>query len=110
MLTPLDFFRTNLRAGCTPEADILYINPVDRKKLDRIGVGNHTYLTLIHGRFREVVRYDHVENYVDAQHKNQINITRDIQTTGRKTFPVGSCVIFAWIEQAIQEFKDEVSQ
>ncbi len=115
MLVPLDFYKTQIRSSVLPESTMLALDTEARKKLDKIGIGNYTYLTLMHGRFREVVKYNHVENFQDAFYKGVISVERDIQGTGRKTFPVGSCMAYVWVEQSIAEMErqgeaDEVSE
>ena len=107
MLKALDFYRTHLSRGLTPEKEVIFMPPNMVRKLDAVGVGNHTYLSITFGSFQEVVRYDHVK-------KNQINVIRDVRSSGRKTFPCGACVSFEWFAESLvefhkQEFDDEVS-
>lgn len=114
MLKALDFYRTHLSRGLTPEKEVMFLPPNMVRKLDAVGVGNHTYLSITFGSFQEVVRYDHVEDFKQKHKKNQINIIRDVRSSGRKTFPCGACVTFEWFAESLvefhkQEFDDEVS-
>lgn len=115
MLKPMDFYRTNITHGLTPEREFIRLPPHMVRKLDKVGIGNHTYLSINFGNFQEIVRYDHVEDFKQKHKKNQISITRDVRGTGRKTFPCGACVTFEWFTECIvefhkQEFGDEVSE
>lgn len=107
MLTPLDFYRTQLWRGLTPEREIMFLPPNMVRKLDKVGIGNHTYLILNFGTFTEVVRYDHVEDFKQKTKKNQIAVIRDVQNTGRKTFPCGACVRFGWFTESLAEFHEQ---
>lgn len=105
MLKPLDFFRTHITQGLSPEQDYIWL-PTNRvKDLDAVGVGNHTYLTLRSGKFNEVVRYDHIEDFKTKRDKNRITVTRDILSSGRKTFPLGVCIGFEWFSVALSEWQ-----
>ena len=63
MLKALDFYRTHLSRVLTPEKEVMFLPPNMVRKLDAVGVGNHTYLSITFGSFQEVVRYDHVEDF-----------------------------------------------
>lgn len=104
MLTPMDFYKTQLGRGLRPEQEVIYLPPSLVRTLDNVGIGNHTYLSIRFGSFQEVVRYDHTENFQDKAKKNQIPVVRDVRNTGRKTFPCGACVSFEWFSEAILEF------
>ena len=49
MLKPMDFLRTNLVRGLRPEQEVIFLPPSVVRKLDKVGVGNHTYLSITHG-------------------------------------------------------------
>lgn len=104
MLKPLDFYTTRLARGLTPEREVIFLPPATIRKLDKVGIGNHTYLSVRFGAFQEVVRYDHVENFKDKHKKNQIAIIRDVRGTGRKTFPCGACVTYEWFAESLKEY------
>lgn len=108
MLVPLDFYKAHLLQGCRPEDDFIVLSSVARKRLDAVGVGNHTYLVLNHGSFTELVRYDHIDNFKDAPNKQLIYVMRDVNHGGRKTFPIGSCTFFKWTEESLAEFNRQV--
>lgn len=104
MLKPMDFLRTNLVRGLRPEQEVIFLPPSVVRKLDKVGVGNHTYLSITFGSFQEVVRYDHTEDFKQKHKKNQIPVIRDVRSTGRKTFPCGACVTFEWFAESLVEF------
>lgn len=107
MLIPLDFMRTHLTRGLTPEQMVMSLPPTVVKMLDKVGLGNHTYFSVQMGKFQEVVRYDHVENYQQKANKTVITVQRDVRNSGRKTFPCGACVSFEWFAQAITEYHNQ---
>lgn len=107
MFQSLDFFRSHLSSAFNPEDNTMTLPASAVQLLDGVGIGNHTYLVLRSGKFFEVVKYTHVENFKDKRNKRTITIERDILNTGRKTFAVGTCVKFEWFELAICEFKCE---
>ena len=104
MLTPLDFYKTRLARGLTPEQLTVTLPAEAVKKLDAVGIGNHTYISISFGAFQEVVRYDHTEDYLTKANKTQISVVRDVRNSGRKTFPCGACVSFEWFTEALTEW------
>ena len=74
MLKALDFYRTNLSRGLTPEKEVMFLPPNMVRKLDAVGIGNHTYLSITFGSYQEVVRYDHVEDFKQKHKKNIHNL------------------------------------
>lgn len=107
MLKPMDFYKAQLQSGLKPEQDKLILTPHAVRKLDKVGVGNHTYFSITYGGFQEVLRYDHTENFKDKAQKNMITVTRDIRATGRKTYPCGACITYQWFDQSLREFCPE---
>lgn len=109
MLVGFDLFKTSLRRPMRPADNILCMNSRSVQRLiNRIGVGNHTYLTIQYGNMCEVVRVDIMATQEHMLNPSELPVIRDVQHTGRKTFASGACVQFIWVEEAIKELSREV--
>ena len=104
MLKPADFFRAVLNKGVRPSDATLTLCPGAARELDKVGVGNHTYLVLRGAKRHEVVRYDHTDNYADRRYPDTITVVRDVQSLGPQTFGAGDCIEHAWFAQSIKEW------
>lgn len=104
MLKGFDLFKTSTAGPVDPAANKIKLNPVQIKRLvERIGLGNHTYLVVMYNGMKEVIRYDCTELAEDMANPKEIPVTRDVQNTGRKTFPSGACIQFQWTEESLVE-------
>lgn len=91
--------RTVVRATkpIKPADTTITISRKDAVQLNKVGVGNHMFLTLaLYGapQVYEVVRYDHTTNVASTGCMDvAIVVTRDVNGTGMKSFPAGTCAI-----------------
>lgn len=91
--------RTVVRATkpIKPADTTITISRKDAVQLNKVGVGNHMFLTLaLYGapQVYEVVRYDHTTNAASTGCTDvAIVVTRDVNGTGMKSFPAGTCAI-----------------
>lgn len=89
--------RTVVRATkpVKPADTTLTISRKDAVQLNKVGVGNHIFLTLaLYGapQVYEVVRYDHTKDVGSTGCTDvAIVVARDINGTGMKAFPTGTC-------------------
>ena len=71
------------------------INRKDAVKLNTVGIGNHTYLTLkMYGTddVVETVKYSHTTDIPTTGAATvDVAVTRDVTNTGRRSFPVHTC-------------------
>lgn len=71
------------------------INRKDAVKLNTVGIGNHTYLTLkLYGTddVVETVKYTHTTDILTTGAVTvDVVVTRDVANTGRRNFPVHTC-------------------
>lgn len=72
------------------------------KRLDSVGVGNHTYLILRGPGRAEVVKYHHTADYLDRPNPDYILVERGIEG-GQHAFGEGDCIEFVWTESGILE-------
>lgn len=91
--------RTVVRATkpIKPADTTITISRKDAVQLNKVGVGNHMFLTLaLYGapHVYEVVRYDHTANIASAGCIDvEVVVARDVNGTGMKAFPTGTCAI-----------------
>lgn len=91
--------RTVVRATkpIKPADTTITISRKDAVQLNKVGVGNHMFLTLaLYGapQVYEIVRYDHTANVASTGCIDvAIVVTRDVNGTGMKAFPTGTCAI-----------------
>ena len=91
--------RTVVRATkpIKPADTTITISRKDAVQLNKVGVGNHMFLTLaLYGapHVYEVVRYDHTKDVASTGCIDvAIVVTRDVNGTGMKAFPTGTCAI-----------------
>ena len=89
--------RTVVRATkpIKPADTTITISRKDAVQLNKVGIGNHIFLTLaLYGtpQVYEVVRYDHTTNVANSGCVDvAIVVTRDVNGTGMKAFPTGTC-------------------
>ena len=89
--------RTVVRATkpIKPADTTITISRKDAVQLNKVGTGNHIFLTLaLYGapHVYEVIRYDHTENVASTGCVDMaIVVTRDVNGTGMKAFPTGTC-------------------
>lgn len=78
-----------------PADDVITVSRKDAVQLNKVGIGNHIFLTLeLYGAplSYEIVRYDHAADIVATGCPEvTMLITRDVNGTGRRAFPVGTC-------------------
>ena len=91
--------RTVVRATkpIKPADTTITISRKDAVQLNKVGVGNHMFLTLaLYGapQVYEIVRYDHTANVASTGCIDvAIVVSRDVNGTGMKAFPTGTCAI-----------------
>lgn len=106
MLTPLDLFSATMQCPLRVEDETLCLHGGQAAALNRVGIGNHTYLTIESGSGRaEVVRYRHTESVAPRGGRQVcIPVERDVLNSGRYAFASGTTVRFEWVEPAVVEF------
>lgn len=110
MLTPLDLFSSTTQCPLRVEDDVLCLHGGQAAALNRVGVGNHTYLTIESGSGRaEVVRYHHTEDIAPRGGRQVcLPVERDVLNSGRYAFASGTPVRFEWVEPAVAEFYQQM--
>ena len=89
--------RTVVRATkpIKPADTTITISRKDAVQLNKVGTGNHIFLTLaLYGapQVYEVVRYDHTADVASSGCVDvAIVVSRDVNGTGLKAFPSGTC-------------------
>lgn len=95
MLAALDGFRSSLRKRLIVSDTTITIPRADAIKLNAVGVGNHTYLTIKDRTRSEIVRYDHTADWDAADPAEvAVPVTRNANGLGIKNFAYGSCVMW----------------
>lgn len=91
----IDGYRASLARQLTAADTDIQLRRQDAIKLNVIGVGNHTYLTIWDPVKTEVVRYDHVEDW-DATDPAVVSVpvVRDMGGLGLRSFAYGTCIEF----------------
>jgi len=111
MFKPMDLFSTVLARPLRVGDDTVCLRPDAAKKLDQVGLGNHTYFVVrgMSGR-AEILKYHHTEDYKDRRGRNavQVPVERDATYQGRWSFGEGSCLEFQWTTVALTEWIDQV--
>lgn len=93
MVKIIDGYRAILKAKLVASAASITITRDDAIKLNPVGVGNYTYLTIRDRVNTEIVRYDHVEDWVASDPALiQLPVTRNMRGLGAKNFPYGACI------------------
>ena len=91
--------RTVVRATkpIKPADTTITIPRKDAVQLNKVGTGNHMFLTLaLYGapNVFEIVRYDHTKDVASTGCIDvAIVVTRDVNGTGMKAFPIGTCAV-----------------
>lgn len=91
----VDGYRTSLARPLNAADTEIQLRRQDAIKLNVVGVGNWTYLTIWDPVKTEVVRYDHVQDW-DATDPAVVGLAvqRDMAGLGLRSFAYGSCVEF----------------
>lgn len=91
----IDGYRASLARKLTAVDTEIQLRRQDAMKLNVIGLGNHTYLTIWDPVKTEVVRYDHVDDW-DATDPAVVSVPviRDMAGLGLRSFSYGTCVEF----------------
>lgn len=111
MLVPVDFFHAELTRPLRPADDFISLSCAAIKDLiERVGVGNHTYLALEQYNYAEVVRFDCLGSFETLQDKTRLPIQREVIGYVRKTFPVNACVGYRWVSVSLEEFIKQVQE
>ena len=63
----------------------------DAVKLNKLGVGNYTYLVFSYNGNSEVVKYTHTANIPASTKSTVITVERDVEATGVYNFPMKAC-------------------
>lgn len=94
-LAILNGFRTSLRLRLIVSDSAISIPRADAIKLNALGIGNYTYLTIKDRTRSEVVRYDHAADWDSSDPAVvQVPVTRDADGMGPKNFAYGACVLW----------------
>jgi hypothetical protein len=88
-------FRSTLRYRLVSSDTAISIPRADAIKLNAIGIGNYTYLTIKDRTRSEIVRYDHTADWDSADPAVvQVPVTRDAGGSGAQNFAYGACVLW----------------
>ena len=91
----VDGYRASLARKLTAVDTEIQLRRQDAMKLNVIGVGNHTYLTIWDPVKTEVVRYDHVSDWLASDPAVvSVPVIRDVAGLGLRAFSYGTCVEF----------------
>ena len=63
----------------------------DAVKLNKLGVGNYTYLVFSYNGNSEVVKYTHTATIPASTKSTVITVERDVEATGVYNFPIKAC-------------------
>lgn len=89
----IDGFRTSLARQLRPQEGEIRIPRAQAIRLNAVGIGNHTYLTIWDQMKTEVVRYDHVADWDTTDPAVvALPVARDISGLGARSFAFGTCV------------------
>lgn len=106
----VDGYRTTLARPLQANESELRIPRSAAIQLNVIGVGNHTYLTIVDMVKTEVVRYDHVADWDTTDPAVvALPVTRDMAGLGRRAFAYGSCVEYRVTSFQLQDLIAGVS-
>lgn len=111
MIAILNGFRTSLRVRLVVSDTTIAIPRGDAIKLNAVGIGNYTYLTIRDRNRSEVVRYEHSADWDNADPAVvQLPVLRDADGMGPKNFAYGACVLWevngSYINDYIRERLD----
>lgn len=92
-LTPMEDYRVHVRAPVRANDTYVVLSAPDAQKLNAVGSGNHTYLTLTSPLGSEVIRYDHSSDWGTGAARVQVPVARDQSGRGAMNFPAYSCLL-----------------
>lgn len=91
----IDGYRASLARKLAAVDTEIQLRRQDAMKLNVIGVGNHTYLTIWDPVKTEVVRYDHVSDWLASDPAVvSVPVIRDMAGLGLRSFSYGTCIEF----------------
>lgn len=91
-LKALEGFKSRVLHPIKPGDTSIVLRSGDAIKLNQVGVGNHAYFTVEDPVSREVIRYDHTQDWGTGNSREEVPVIRDAGNTGAKNLSMFSCV------------------
>lgn len=104
MLKLFDGLSFVLRAAVAPADGQVLISSTDALKLNSMGLGDHTYLSVSDGRGSEVFKYTHNAAIVTGPGTTLITVDRAQMGTVRRAWPAKACLVPSLAEGVLKEF------
>lgn len=87
-------------------SDSITLSAGEARRLNKVGKDNHVYLVVQDPLHREVVRYEHTEDWGTGASHVAIPVERDVANMGRKNFGTFACLRYELTMPEIQERMD----
>lgn len=101
MIDFIDNFNYSLSRPIKPTDNEIELPAEAIRKLNKIKKGDYIYISLHWVDKSEVVKFTKDE---DIKLSDKVRVERDVESSGSKNFPIGSCVKVQWNKITMDEY------